>query len=225
MKYCSECGTKILDNAKFCINCGMPLIPYLKQGEQRIEEKTYSDIASEKIKEKGDSLKKDYFGDKILSQAKHASRHSARKYSSKGQEIGSMEKRGRKGMLIGFIVCEIFYIGGILLGGSESVGIGEFIVGIFGIGISGAAYGFGITFGREPILRWASKGLEISGEITFLIWIKMILSPSQRGKHLTQLFIYIPLVFCACFIIGAFIGMYKGVKIVREERREYALNG
>ena len=60
MKYCSECGTKILDNAKFCINCGMPLSPYLKQGEQRIEENSYSDAGLEKIKEKGDSLKKDY---------------------------------------------------------------------------------------------------------------------------------------------------------------------
>lgn len=225
MKYCSECGTKILDNAKFCINCGMPLAPYLKQGEQRIEENLYSDVAPEKIKEKGDSLKKDYLGDKILSQAKHTSKHSARKYSSKEREMGSMEKKGRKGMLIGFIVCEILYIGAALLAGSEAVKIGEFIVGILGVGISGAAYGFGITFGREPILKWASRGLAISGEITFLIWIKMILSPSQRGKHLTQLFVYIPLVFCACFMIGAFIGMYKGVKIVREERREYALNG
>ena len=134
-----------------------------------------------------------------------------------------MEKKARKGMFIGFIVCEIICMW--IMFSDSDVTIGQILYGICGMGISGAAYGFGITFGRDPILRWASKGLAISGEITFLIWIKMILRPSQRGKHLTQLFVYIPLVFCVCFIIGAFIGMYKGVKIVREERREYALNG
>lgn len=223
MKYCSECGTKILDNAKFCINCGMPLTPYLKQGEQGIGENSYDNMASEKIKEKEDSLKKDYLGNRILSQGKHTLKHSARKYSDQDLNIGPMEKKGRKGMLIGFVVCEIICMW--IVFNDSDVTVGQILYGICGMGISGAAYGFGITFGREPILRWASKGLAISGEITFLIWIKMILRPSQRGKHLTQLFVYIPLVFCACFIIGAFIGMYKGVKIVREERREYALNG
>lgn len=223
MKYCSECGTKILDNAKFCINCGMPLSPYLKQGEQRIEENSYSDAGLEKIKEKGDSLKKDYLGDRILSQGKHTSKHSVRKNLTQEHRIGPMEKKARKGMFIGFIVCEIICMW--IVFNDSDVTVGQILYGICGMGISGAAYGFGITFGRDPILRWASKGLAISGEITFLIWIKMILRPSQRGKHLTQLFVYIPLVFCVCFIIGAFIGMYKGVKIVREERREYALNG
>ncbi len=134
----------------------------------------------------------------------------------------SAVKRGKRGAIIGGILMVPILVLNIVAGELGTSPI-ELVLGLVITTGAGACYGFGYAFGWQWLLRWAAGALHYSGHVLdagFIWWI----CTGRKGGIIRGLLFA---TFLLCFAVGIawMPGVVKGIKQIREEKKNEGYTG
>ena len=134
----------------------------------------------------------------------------------------SAAKRGKRGAIIGSIIMLPILVLNIAAGELGTSPIDLVLGLVITIG-AGSCYGFGYAFGWQWLLRWAAGALHYSGHVLdagFIWWI----CTGRKGGIIRGLLFA---TFLLCFAVGIawMPGVVKGIKQIREEKKNEGYTG
>lgn len=134
----------------------------------------------------------------------------------------SAVKRGKRGAIIGGILMLPILVLNIAAGELGTSPIDLVLGLVITIG-AGSCYGFGYAFGWQWLLRWAAGALHYSGHVLdagFIWWI----CTGRKGGIIRGLLFA---TFLLCFAVGIawMPGVVKGIKQIREEKKNEGYTG
>lgn len=136
-------------------------------------------------------------------------------------EIGPNERKGRRNAVIGSVVLGLLGLGimGYLFAYGE-LNLPSVVIGVIAWMICGAIYGFGYTFGMEYVIDWTCKGLHVAAVTT--MWA-LLIKAVKREDHMGP-WALVMIIFSATFGLayGWIPGVFRGIKLIKEERRQVA---
>lgn len=136
-------------------------------------------------------------------------------------EIGPNERKGRRNAVIGSVVLGLLGLGimGYLFAYGE-LNLPSVVIGVIAWMICGAVYGFGYTFGMKYVIDWTCKGLHVAAVTT--MWA-LLIKAVKREDHMGP-WALVMIIFSATFGLayGWIPGVFRGIKLIKEERRQVA---
>lgn len=139
------------------------------------------------------------------------------------RNIGPMEKRGRKGAVIGAIVLPILILVIVVpmfvseaQAGAEDNMMAVIPLILFSIP-TGALYGFGYAFGMDYVKKWSIAGVGVAFQIGFGAYIVKVLKREEHMSAFTFPLCLLALTFgISC---GWIPGVIKGIRFIYKERK------
>ena len=135
--------------------------------------------------------------------------------------MGPNERKGRRNAVIGAVVLGL--IGLCIMGYLFEYGqlnLPSVVIGVIAWMICGAIYGFGYTFGMKYVIDWTCKGLHVAAVTT--MWA-LLIKAVKREDHMGP-WALVMIIFSATFGLayGWIPGVFRGIKLIKEERRQLA---